>query len=46
MRNPWLRVTMDAWALGFEASSVIGLRMMKLAAGGPAAEVERWASRR
>lgn len=39
-RNPWLGVGMDAWALGFEASQVIGLRMMKLAAGGAAAQTE------
>ena len=40
MRNPWLRLTMDAWTLGLEASSVIGLRTMKLAAGGAAAQAE------
>jgi hypothetical protein len=40
MRNPWLKLTMDAWTLSYEASSVIGLRMMKLAAGGAAAEAE------
>jgi hypothetical protein len=39
-RNAWARLTMDAWALGFEASAVIGLRTMKLAAGGPAADAE------
>jgi hypothetical protein len=39
-RNRWARLTMDAWALGFEASAVIGLRTLKLAAGGPAAEAE------
>jgi hypothetical protein len=38
--NPWARLTMDAWALGFEASAVIGLRTLKLAAGGPAAQAE------
>jgi hypothetical protein len=31
---------MDAWSLGLEASSVIGLRATKLAAGGPEADVE------
>jgi hypothetical protein len=31
---------MDAWTLGFEASAVIGLRTLKLAAGGRAAEAE------
>jgi hypothetical protein len=39
-RNPWLGLGVDAWALGFEASTVIGLRMMKLAAGGAAAQAE------
>jgi hypothetical protein len=32
--NPWLRIGMDAWALGIEASTVIGLRTLKIAAGG------------
>lgn len=31
---------MDAWALGLEASSVIGLRSLKIAAGGPDADAE------
>jgi hypothetical protein len=31
---------MDAWSLGMEASSVIALRTMKLAAGGSAADSE------
>jgi hypothetical protein len=39
-RNPWLRVGFDAWTLGLEAQTVVGLRMMKLAAGGAAAEAE------
>lgn len=39
-RNPWLRIGLDAWSLGLEASSVIGLRTLKLAAGGPAAGAE------
>jgi ketopantoate hydroxymethyltransferase len=39
-RNPWLRLTMDAWSLGMEASSVIALRTMKMAAGGAAADAE------
>jgi hypothetical protein len=38
--NPWLRIGLDAWSLGVEASSVIGLRTLKIAAGGPAADVE------
>ncbi len=39
-RNPWLRLGFDAWSLGVEASSVIGLRTMKLAVGGAAADAE------
>ncbi len=38
--NPWLRLGWDAWALSLEASTVIGLRTMKLAAGGAAADAE------
>jgi hypothetical protein len=40
MKNPWVRIGLSAWSLGFEASSVIGLRAMRIAAGGPAAEAE------
>jgi hypothetical protein len=40
MKNPWLRIGFDVWFLGFEASSVIGLRALKIAAGGVAAEAE------
>ena len=39
-RNPWFSLSMDAMALGFEAQSVIGLRMAKAAWGGPAAQDE------
>ena len=39
-RNPWLKVGLDAWSLGMEASSVIGLRTMKIAMGGAAADAE------
>jgi hypothetical protein len=39
-RNPWIGLTADAWLLGLEASWVIGLRVMKLAAGGAAATAE------
>ena len=39
-RNPWLRLGWDAWALSLEASTVMGLRTMKIAAGGPAADAE------
>jgi len=40
-RNAWLNLGWDAWALGIEASSVIALRTLKMAAGGAAADVER-----
>jgi hypothetical protein len=39
-QNPWLRVSLAAWSLGIEASTVIMLRSMKIAAGGPAGESE------
>jgi hypothetical protein len=39
-RNPWFGVGFDAWTLGLEASTVIGLRTLKMAAGGPAAQAE------
>ncbi len=39
-KDPWTTLAFDAWSLGLEASSVIGLRMMKLAAGGAAAQAE------
>jgi hypothetical protein len=39
-RNPWLGVGLSAWLLGLEASAVIALRTLKIAAGGPAAEAE------
>jgi len=38
--DPWMRLWFDTWALGVEASSVIGLRTLKLAAGGQLAEQE------
>lgn len=38
--NPWMKLGWDAFALGVEASTVIGLRSMKIAAGGPAADAE------
>lgn len=40
MGNPWMRLGMNAWALGLESSAVIGLRTLKIAAGGPDAEAE------
>lgn len=39
-RNPWLGVGLSAWSLGLEASAVIALRTLKIAAGGPAADAE------
>jgi len=39
-RDPWTSLAFDSWSLGIEASAVIGLRMMKLAAGGAAAQAE------
>ena len=39
-RNSWLGIWADDCSLGFEASSVIGLRAMKIAAGGQAAAKE------
>ena len=41
-RNSWLRIWAEAWSLGIDASSVIGLRAMKIAAGGAAAEKEAY----
>lgn len=37
---PWMKLSMDAMLLGAEAQTVIGLRLMKLAAGGAAAAAE------
>jgi hypothetical protein len=39
-RNPWIGLGLSAWSLGLEASTVIGLRTMKIAAGGAAGEAE------
>ncbi len=39
-RNPWIKLGLDTMALGAEAASVIGLRSLKIATGGPAAEAE------
>ena len=39
-RNPWLRIGFGAWSLGLEASSVIALRMLKIASGGKGGEAE------
>ncbi|HSZ50180.1 MAG TPA: hypothetical protein VK801_01295 [Caulobacteraceae bacterium] len=39
-RNPWMGIGMSAWTLGMEASSVIALRSLKIAAGGAPATAE------
>ncbi len=38
--NPWLNLSLNAFRLGAEANSVIALRLMKLAGGGPGAAAE------
>jgi hypothetical protein len=40
LRNPWFDASLKAWSLGFEASSVIVLRTLRMAGGGVAAEAE------
>lgn len=40
-RSPnWMKLAMDSWSLGLEASTVVGMRMLKLSQGGPAAAAE------
>lgn len=39
-RNPWLNIGFAMWSLGYEASTVIALRTLKIAAGGPEASAE------
>lgn len=36
----WMSIALDGWAMGIEASAVIGLRMVKLAGGGAKAAAE------
>jgi hypothetical protein len=38
--NPWIGIGLDAWRLGWEASTVIGLRTMKIARGGEVGRAE------
>lgn len=38
--NPWIGIGFDAWRLGVEASTVVGLRTLRLAQGGEAARLE------
>jgi hypothetical protein len=40
MLKPWLDLTLHAAFLGMETQRVVGLRLMKLAAGGTAAQAE------
>jgi len=39
-RDPWTAMAWNAWEMGLEASSVIGLRTLKIAAGGTTAQTE------
>ena len=39
-RNPWFDLSMDTFMLGLESQSVIGLRLLKAAMGGEAAQRE------
>jgi hypothetical protein len=39
-RNAWMKLGFDAAVLGAEAAQVVGLRMARLAAGGPGANAE------
>jgi hypothetical protein len=39
-RIPWFSLSMDAMSLGFEAQSVIGMRLVKAAWGGANAQKE------
>lgn len=36
----WFRLGLSAWSLGVESSSVMALRMMKIASGGKGGEAE------
>jgi hypothetical protein len=40
MFKNWMRLTFDTAMLGVETQRVIGLRLMKLSGGGPAAQAE------
>lgn len=39
-QTDWFALALDGWSMGIEASTVIGLRMARLAAGGAAAQAE------
>ncbi len=38
--NPWFKLGMQSWMLGVEASSVVAARVLKMSAGGVAAQRE------
>ena len=38
--SSWISLALDSWSLGLDASAVIGMRAIKLAAGGSAATAE------
>ena len=38
--NPWFGIGLDAWRLGLEASTVIGLRTLRIAQGGASGRAE------
>jgi hypothetical protein len=40
IHDGWLRAGFDAWCLGIEATSVVGLRVAKIAAGGSVGSAE------
>lgn len=40
MRNPWVGIGLDAWRLGVESYSVMGLRALRIAQGGEPARAE------
>jgi len=40
MFGPWMTLSLDSTMLAVEAQTVIGLRLMMLGGGGPAAEAE------
>jgi hypothetical protein len=39
-RNPWIGLGLSAWSMGVECSTVIGMRALKVAAGGPPGHAE------
>jgi len=39
-KNPWIGIGFDTWRLGLEASTVVGLRTLKIAQGGAKGSAE------